>query len=144
MTQRTRKAGWNRWCRRLVVPVAVVGIAGAALLWRRHVAWWSTPQAVAQNLGNAAPDLSDIPTAQGNGPGAHPFHEPPTKLLSQTEVEQGLAERHRALRQRFEAHEDRRSQEPHEDYSVPKLPSDVNVPPRPDTPDGEFHGGGDQ
>jgi hypothetical protein len=143
MTQGARKTGWDRWCRRLVVPVAVVGIAGAALLWRRHVAWWSTPQAVAQNLGNAAPDLSDIPVAQNNRPGAHPFREPP-KLLSQTEVEQGLAHRHRALRQRFEAHEDRRSQDVPEDYAIPEPPPGADRRPRPDAPGGEFDGGGER
>ena len=141
MAQRRRTTGWHGWWQ-LALPALAGTMAVVALLWHQYGSSWSPPRAVAQDLGDAAPagmapDVSEIPAAQGNRPGARPFGEPP-RLLSEAEVTQGLAARHRALRQRFLAHQDRRRQEPPEDYAIPEPPANAPVPPRPDAPGGEF------
>jgi hypothetical protein len=76
-------------------------------------------------------------------PAARAFREPP-RLLSPGEAERGVAARYRALRQRFEAHEQRRHHGPPEDYVIPESPANATVPHRPDAPGGEFHRGGDR
>jgi len=106
---------------------AVLGgtLVAAALVWLQQGAWFSAARAA----------------VQGGGTRMETFREPP-RLLSEAEVKQGLRERHSAMRQRFLAHEHRRSQEPPEDYSIPEPARDAVRPPRPDAPGGEFNRGG--
>ncbi|MFN8627349.1 MAG: hypothetical protein U0587_15365 [Candidatus Binatia bacterium] len=146
MTQRTHNTGWHR-CWQLTLPVTVASVATiAAVLWSHPGAWLRTAPVGAQNVGDGAPAAvgthrPEVPAAQGNRPGASAFREPP-RLLSEAEVAQGLAARHHALRQRFLAHEHRRSQDPPEDYAIPEPPPNAHVPPRPDAPGGELDQGG--
>jgi len=106
---------------------AVLGgtLVAAALVWLQQGAWFSAARAA----------------VQGGGTRTQSLREPP-RLLSEEEAKQGLRERHRAMRQRFLAHEHRRSQEPREDYSIPEPARNAGRHPRPDAPGGEFNRGG--
>jgi hypothetical protein len=105
---------------------------------------WAIVTVVATVLVGAARLASqEVAPGPGQHPAARAFRQPP-RLLSQGEVERGLASRHRALRQRFEGRQHRRNQGPPEDYAIPEPPAHATVPPRPDAPQGEFHGGGDR
>jgi hypothetical protein len=86
----------------------------------------------------AAQELAPRPNQHGAN---RPFREPPG-LLTAAEVEHGLAARHRALRERFLAHEQQRRQQPADDYAIPAPPPNVPAPPRPDAPGGEFDAAG--
>jgi hypothetical protein len=142
MTQRRHNIGWHQRSR-LGLTVAVAGVAlMGVVLSPQPGAWWWTAPAAAQHAGDGAPEAvgrgsADGPAAPGGRGGGRPFREPP-RLLSETEVERALVARQQALRQRFEAHEDRRSQGAPEDYAIPESPPNAHVSHRPDAAGGEF------
>jgi hypothetical protein len=58
--------------------------------------------------------------------------------LTREEVKSSLAARRQALKARRGAREARRAAEGPRDYSIPKPPPDLYIPPPPDAPGGEF------